>query len=151
MNIKRITYGGLAAALVMTVGEIGIEPLMGSTVDRFFARLGLPMPGESATIILVLSLIVLGWISVCMYAEFAIRSGSGAKTAAQTGVLVWTLSCLLPNVVMFAYGVVDAGFFWFASVWPLVETVVATVVGAAVHDAGTVRRASRAQTETGGH
>jgi hypothetical protein len=145
MNIKRITYGGLAAALVMTVGELAIEPIMGSTIERFFTRLGLPMPGETASVILVLTLVALGWISVCLYAEFAIRSGSGAKTAAQTGALVWTLSCFLPNIVMYAYGIFDAGFFWFASAWPLVETVVATVIGAAVHDAGTIRRSSRVQ------
>src|SRR5215207_2145800 len=57
MNIKRITYGGLAAALVMIVGELAVEPLLGSTTERFFTRLGLPMPGETAMLALVLTLI----------------------------------------------------------------------------------------------
>jgi hypothetical protein len=144
MQVKRIVYGGLAAALVMIVGDIAIEPLMGTMTERFLSRLGLPVPGESAMIALVGSLIALGLISVCMYAEFSIRSGSGAKTAAQTGALVWVLSCLLPNITLFTFGVVDAPFFWFASAWPLVETTVATVVGAAVHDMGRVRRAAPA-------
>jgi hypothetical protein len=144
MNIKRITYGGLAAALVMIVGELAVEPLLGQTTERFFTRLGLAMPGETAMLALVLTLIVLGWITVCMYAEFAHRSGSGAKTAAQTGVLVWTLSCFLPNVTLYSFGVVDTQFFLFTSVWPLIEIVVAAIVGAAVHDAARVRQAARA-------
>jgi hypothetical protein len=44
---------------------------------------------------------------------------------------------------MYAYGIADAGFFWFASAWPLIETVVAVVIGAKVHDMGSVPRALR--------
>lgn len=46
---------------------------------------------------------------------------------------VWTLLCLLPNITLYAFGVFDTALFWFASAWPLVETVVATIAGAKVY------------------
>jgi hypothetical protein len=141
MDQKRIVTGGLAAGLVMMIGEFAVEPVFSSTQERFFSRLGLPLPGESAMIWLAVTLLVLGYVTVCMYAEFSIRSGPGFKTAAATGVLVWLLSCFLPNVTLYTFGVVDTQFFLLTSAWPLVETVVATVVGAAVHDRGRVGRA----------
>ncbi len=140
MDQKRIVLGGLGATLVMLVGEFGIEPLMSSTTQRFFTRLGLPMPGESAMIWLAVTLLVLGYVTVCMYAEFSIRSGAGIKTAAATGALVWLLSCFLPNITLYTFGVVDTQFFVFTSTWPLVEIVVATIVGAAIHDGRRVKR-----------
>ena len=136
MQLKRIIYGGLAASLVMVVGEFAIEPAMGSLTEHFFSRLGLPIPGESAMIGLVATILVVGFITVCLYAEFSVRSGAGVKTAAQTGALVWVLSCLLPNIVLLSYGVFDARFFLFATIWPLVQSVVATVIGAAVYERG---------------
>jgi hypothetical protein len=139
MDQKRIVLGGLGAALVMMVGEFAIEPAMSSTTQRFFSRLGLPVPGESAMVGLALTLLVLGYITVCLYAEFSIRSGAGVKTAALTGVLVWVLSCMLPNITLYTFGVVDTEFFLFASAWPLVETVAAAVAGAAIHDGRRVR------------
>ena len=142
MDQKRIVLGGLGAALVMMAGEFAIEPAMSSTTERFFSRLGLPMPGESAMIGLALTLLVIGYITVCLYAEFSIRSGAGVKTAAQTGVLVWVLSCLLPNITLYTFGVVDTEFFLFANAWPLVETVVAAVIGAAIYDGRRVQRAA---------
>jgi hypothetical protein len=144
MDQKRIISGGLAATVVMLFGEFAIEPVFSSTTQRFFARLGLPTPGESAMIGLVLTLLVLGYAVVCMYAEFSIRSGQGMKTAAQTGALAWLLSCMLPNITLYTFGVIDTGFLLFASAWPLVETVAAAMVGAAVHDRIRARRVAPA-------
>jgi hypothetical protein len=140
MDQKRIVTGGLAAAAVMVIGELAIEPVFSGTTQRFFDRLGLARPGEAAMIGLVITLLVLGYAVVCLYQEFSIRSGQGMKTAAQTGVLVWLLSCMLPNITLYTFGVADTEFFVFASVWPLVETVVAAMVGAAVHDRVRARR-----------
>ena len=142
MDQKRIVLGGLGAALVMMVGEFAVEPLFSSMQERFFSRLGLPLPGESAMIWLAVTLLVLGYVTVCMYAEFSFRSGAGFGIAAATGALVWLLSCFLPNVTLYTFGVVDRQFFLLTSAWPLVEIVVATVVGAAIHDRKRARRAA---------
>ena len=55
MNWKRIIGGGLLAGSIVNLGEFGIEPLMGSQMEAFFQRLGLPVPGESAMAALAVS------------------------------------------------------------------------------------------------
>jgi hypothetical protein len=133
MNWKRIIGGGLVAGLVMMVGEFGIEPLMGPYMENFFRRLGLAVPGESAMVTLAVLVVVTGIVSVWLYAAILPRYGAGIRTAVIAGTAVWGLSCLLPNIVMYAFGLYDTTLFWFASGWPLVETVVATIAGAKVY------------------
>jgi hypothetical protein len=52
---------------------------------------------------------------------------------------VWALSCLFPNIAMYAFGLFTAKLFWFSSLWPLVETVIATLAGALVYRENSVR------------
>ena len=131
MNWKRIILGGLVAGLVLNVGEFVIEPLMGRHMETFFSRLGLPVPGESAMIALAGGAFLIGIITVWLYAAIRPRYGAGAQTAICAGITVWLLSCLLPNVALYAFGVIgSASLFWLWSVWPLVESVVAALAGA---------------------
>ena len=92
MDQKRIVTGGLAAAVVMMIGEFAVEPVFSATQERFFSRLGLPLPGESAMIWLAVTLLVLGYVTVCMYAEFSIRAGAAgsAVVAAVAGQVAAT-------------------------------------------------------------
>jgi len=133
MNWKRIFGGGLVAGVVYMVGEFGIEPLMGPAMENFFHRLGLSVPGESAMVALAVMMPVLGIISIWMYAAILPRYGTGARTATSVGVVVWALSCLMPNVVMYVFGLYEAKLFWFSIVWPLIESVAATIAGAKVY------------------
>jgi len=137
MNWKRIIGGGLLAGLVINVGEFGIEPLMGSQMETFFQRLGLPVPGESVMGALAVSAFFLGVVSIWLYAAIRPRYGAGVRTAIVAGIAVWALSCLFPNVALFAFGLIgSARLFWLWTLWPLVETVLATVAGAWVYREG---------------
>ena len=135
MRWKRIFGGGLLAGLVINLGEFAIEePLMGSQMQGFFQRLGLPVPGESAMGAIAVSALVIGIISVWLYAAIRPRYGAGARTAVIAGVAVWALSCLLPNVALVAFGLIgSARLFWLWTLWPLVETSLATVAGAWIY------------------
>ena len=134
MNWKRVVTGGLLAGLVINLGEFGIEPMMGTQLETFFQRLGLPAPGESVMAALALSAFALGVVAIWLYAAIRPRYGAGVRTAIVAGVAVWALSCLLPNVAMFAFGLIGtARLFWLWTTWPLVETVLATVAGAWVY------------------
>jgi len=134
MNWKRIVTGGLLAGLVINLGEFGIEPLMGTQTEAFFQRLGLPTPGESVMGALAASAFVLGVVSIWLYAAIRPRYGAGVRTAIVAGVAVWALSCLLPNVALFAFGLIGSvRLFWLWTLWPLVETVLATLAGAWVY------------------
>jgi hypothetical protein len=140
MNGMRIIGAGLVAGLVMNIGEFAIEPLMGPQMEKFFGRLGLPVPGEPAMLGLAVMVLALGITTVWLYAAVTPRFGAGIATAVIAGAVVWLLSCLLPNVVLLVFGVFDAKLFWFASLWPFVETIAAAIVGAKVYDG---RRAAR--------
>ena len=133
MNWKRIIAGGLVAGVVLNIGEFAIEPLMGSAMEDFFKRLGLPVPGESAMAAFAMTAFVLGIVSVWLYAAIRPRYGAGARTAVTAGTAVWALSCLIPNIGLYAFGLFGTRLFWLSTLWPLVETVVATVTGAWVY------------------
>lgn len=133
MNWKRIVAGGLLAGLVLNVGEFVIEPLMGSQMENFFTRLGLPIPGESAMVVLGVAAFALGIVAVWLYAAIRPRYGAGPRTAVVAGLAVWALSCLFPNLALYAFGLIGGGLFWIWTLWPLVASVAATLAGAWVY------------------
>ena len=133
MNWKRITTGGLLAGLVINVLEIALEPLMGSQMEEFFTRLRLPNPGESVMIAFALTSLVLGILTVWLYAAIEPRYGPSKGTAVRAGTVVWALSCLLPNIVLYAMGVLVGPLFWLATICPLVESILASLAGAWVY------------------
>jgi hypothetical protein len=142
MNWKRVVAGGLVAGIVLNVGEFVVEPLMGPQMENFFRRLSLPMPGEASMIALAAAAMALGVVAVWLYAALKPALGAGMRTAATAGVVVWLLSCLFPNIIMLAFGLFAAKLFWFATVWPLIETVVATMAGAKLYRDDTVPAAA---------
>ena len=134
MNWKRIVTGGLLAGVVLNVGEFAIEPLLGQHMETFFKRLGLAVPGEATMAALAGGAFVIGIVTVWFYAAIRPRYGAGPRTAIVAGIAVWLLSCLLPNLSLYAFGIIgDASLFWLWSLWPLVETVLASLAGAWVY------------------
>ena len=120
---------------------------MGAKIEEFFRRLGLPTPPESVMALLAIGAFVLGIIAVWLYAAIRPRYGSGASTAAIAGIAVWALSCLLPNATMYAFGLIgSASLFWLWTLWPLLESVVSTIVGAWIYrEADEHRSGSRSE------
>ena len=139
INWRRVVASGLATGLVVNIGELVVEPLMGHQMEDFLTRLRLPVPGESAMLAIAATAFVLGVVSMWLYAAIRPLYGHGVRTAAVAGVVVWALSCLFPNIAMLGFGLYTVRLFWFASLWPLVETVIATVVGARIYDGRTAR------------
>jgi hypothetical protein len=133
LNWKRIIAGGLLNGLLLNVGEFAVEPLMGPYMQDFFNRLGLPVPGESAMLALAATAFLVGILTIWLYAAIRPLYGPGARTAVIAGVVSWAFSCALPNVAMYAFGLYGAELFWFATLFPLVETVLATLAGAWVY------------------
>jgi hypothetical protein len=146
INWKRVIAGGLLAGLVMNIGEFAVEPLMGQQMEEFFKRLGLPVPAESTMAVLAVGAFLVGIVTVWLYAAIRPRYGAGVRTAAIAGVAVWALSCLFPNIFLYAFGLYTSRLFWFSTIWPLVETVIAAIAGAWAYREGpaTVHAAARA-------
>jgi hypothetical protein len=68
-----------------------------------------------------------------LYAAIRLRYGEGARTAMIAGTTVWALSCLLPNIALYAFGLLTPAFFWLATICPLISSLLATLAGARVY------------------
>lgn len=134
LNGKRIAASGLLAGLVMILGEVAGEPLMGAQTEALFGRLGLAVPGEAAMLAVVVSSIVLGIVVVWLYAVLKDPNRPGRRHALVAAVVVWLLSCLLPSTTLYAYGIITGEFFAFAVTWPLLTTAVAALAGAWMYE-----------------
>lgn len=134
LNGKRIAASGLLAGLVMILGEVAGEPLMGAQTEALFGRLGLAVPGEAAMLAVVASSIVLGIVVVWLYAVLKDPNRPGRRHALVAAVVVWLLSCLLPSTTLYAYGIITGEFFAFAVTWPLLTTAVAALAGAWMYE-----------------
>lgn len=133
LNTRRIVAGGFLAGLVMVVLHGLAEVFMKAETERLFARLSLAQPGESVMLVVVALAIIVGIIGVCLYAALLPRFGTGLGTALRAGVTVWGLNCLLPNLALLAYGVLDVRFFFLATLVDLLIVPLAIVAGAAVY------------------
>lgn len=133
INWKRVIAGGLVAGLVINIGEFAVEPLMGQQMEDFFKRLELLPPGEGAMMALAGAAFLLGIITVWLYAAIRPRYGPGARTAVIAGIAVWALSCLFPNIAMYVFGLFTTELFWFSTIGPLVEAVLASLAGAWIY------------------
>jgi hypothetical protein len=136
MSAKRLVAAGIAAGLIINVGEFVVEPLMGPQMESFLRRLNLSKPGEGTMLVLAGFALLLGVITVWLYSVMTERYGRGAGTVLRTATAVWALSCALPNVTMLLFGLYDTRLFWFATIWPFVETFAATLGGAKILDRG---------------
>jgi hypothetical protein len=134
LNWKRIVGGGLVAGLVLILGEVAAEPLMGPRMEALFTRLGLVMPGESAMLAVVVSSIGLGITLVWLYAALGGVYRTTSRRVVTTAIAVWLLSCLLPSLTLYAYGIMTGEYFAFAATWPLVPTLIAALAGGRIYD-----------------
>ena len=134
LNWKRIVRGGLLAGVVILLGEVAAEPLMGPRMEALFARLGLTPPGESAMLAVVVSSIVLGLTTVWLYAALGDAYRTTGRRVVTAAVVVWLLSCVLPSTTLYAYGIMTGEYFAFAATWPLVPTLIAALAGGRVYE-----------------
>lgn len=130
LNWKRIVGSGLLAGLVIVAGEIGAEPVAAGEMETLFARLGLAHPGEEAMMVTAVMGLLLGVITVWLYAVLRPWYRSERQAALGAGVAAWLLSCTLPMTSLLAFGIITASFFGIALVKSLVTGVLAAFVGA---------------------
>jgi hypothetical protein len=131
MNWSRIILGGLAAGVVINVSEAALHE--GVLKDTWSAALqALGKPGEFAGGQIVL-FNVMGFLTgialVWLYAAIRPRYGAGPKTAMCAGTAVWFLAYVLPTIGQAAMDLWPLGALIGASVWGLVEMILAGLVG----------------------
>ena len=134
MNGKRIVLGGLLAGLIINIGETILNiPVLGAQMEEAMRRLNLAPVGGGAISIFVVGAFVLGVLLVWLYAAIRPRFGPGARTAMLAGLIFWILAYVWPAVGNGAMGIVPVKLLTVASLWGLVEVMIAALAGAAVY------------------
>ena len=134
INWGRVLLGGLAAGLVMNVGEGALHGgILGADAAQQLKAFGLAetmQPWQLPALVAVT--FVLGIASVWLYAAIRPRYGAGPKTAVCAGLAVWVLSHVWSGVYL------GAGYASFVTprlallpvAWGLIEAPLGTLVGA---------------------
>ena len=131
INFGRVLLGGLAAGIVMTIGEYLLnEKVLGNQMKDYFAAHKFPTPGSSFMVIAITATVVLGIAIVFLYAMIRPRFGPGPQAAIIAALTAWFLVWLYNNLIGAALGFVPVNMLAIAFGWELVEYLVAGLVGA---------------------
>jgi len=131
INLGRVVIGGLLAGLIINVGEFILNGvLLEAKMNAALAALNKPPISPNMIVWFVLFGFGLGCMLVWAYAAIRPRFGAGVKTAVCASTLVWGLSYLYPNLFMVIIGLFPTDIMVMATVWGLVESIVAGVAGA---------------------
>jgi hypothetical protein len=131
INVGRVLLGGLAAGLVMNVGEYLLnDKVLGSQMKTYFSQHKFPVPGGHAIGIAVVMVFVLGIVMVLGYAAIRPRFGAGPKTAIIAGVFAWFGVYLFNNILGAAFGFVPTNILAILLAWGFVEYLLGALVGA---------------------
>jgi hypothetical protein len=134
INAGRVVLGGLAAGLVMNVGEGALHGgILGADAAELFKRLGLSETAQGWQMALLVGVtFVLGLAAVWLYAAIRPRFGPGPATALRAGLVIWVVAHLWSGVYLGAgfAGLVTPRLAWIPVVWGLFEAPIGTLVGA---------------------
>lgn len=148
--MKRVVLGGLAAAVVVNVLEGLFAILMKTEWEAAIRNLGLRLKaGPAAYVPLVWSLVV-GVLSVWLYAAIRPRYGPGPKTAIRAALAVWSFTTATFSITMACLGLFPARLMASSAAWSLGETIVAMLVGARIYREGDLPAVSSPAGKRGG-
>ena len=144
MNAQRLFLSGLVAGVVLNIQEYLVNGIvLKDEWDAAMTTAGLEAYSTSGIIMLVLMTLVLGFISVWLYAAIRPRFGPGPRTAVYAALLVWLLVWVVPTVYNSLSPIFPTGLMMTATVFALFELPIATVAGAWLY------REEPAATDTG--
>lgn len=130
INYGGVLKGGIAAGVIMNISEFILNvPVAGAKMEAEMAALNLPPVGSGAIATFTAMTLVLGVLTVWLYAAMRPRLGPGPKTAICAGMLVWSLTYLYSSVSFGVLGINSVSLVVLVIVWTLVEMIVASAVG----------------------
>src|SRR5260370_20755948 len=107
INFGRVLLGGLAAGILMTIGEYLLnEMVLGSQMKDYFAMHKFPTPGSRFMVIAIAATVVLGIAIVLLYAMIRPRFGPSPNAAIIAALTAWLLVFLYNNVIGVSLGLV---------------------------------------------
>ena len=130
INYAGVLKGGVAAGVVMNISQIILNvPVAGAQMDKELAARNLPAVTESQGAVFVVMTLLLGIMTVWLYAAIRPRFGAGPGTAICAGLVVWSLSYLYSAITMGVLGINSMGIIVLVVVWSAIEMIVAAAVG----------------------
>ena len=134
INIGRVLLGGLAAGLVMNIGEYILnDKVLKSQMEDYFRLHNFPMPGGKAIGIAIVMTFVLGIVMILGYAAIRPRFGAGPKTAIIAGLFAWFGVYFYGNMLGAAFGFVPTSILPILLGWGFVEYLLGALAGAALY------------------
>jgi hypothetical protein len=134
INMGRVVVGGLVAGLLINVSEFVLNAVvLVNDMNAAMAALNRPPIDNSMIVWFVLLAFGIGIMAVWVYAAVRPRFGPGVRTAICASLVVWGLAYLYPNVSTMILGLFPARLMIIATVWGLVEVLVAGVAGAWIY------------------
>lgn len=131
INWGRVILGGLLAGVVVNVFEGVAARFLMEDYRAALAALGKTMEESAAMMAFFLLFgFVYGIFAVWLYAAIRPRYGPGPTTAAWAGFAVWFIGYLLPTLGYAAFDLFPARLLTIGVLVGLVETILATVLGA---------------------
>ena len=134
INMGRVVGGGLVAGLLINVSEFVLNAVvLADDMTAAMAALNRPPIDNGMIVWFVLLAFGIGIMTVWVYAAVRPRFGPGVWTAICASLVVWGLAYLYPNVSTIILGLFPTRLLIIATVWGLVEVLVAGVAGAWIY------------------
>ena len=133
INMKRVVLGGVVAAVVVNAAEGLFALLMKSEWEEAIRRLGLRLETGPAAYLPFAWSIVIGVLTIWLYAAIRPRYGPGVKTAVRAALAVWAFGSATFALAMGSLGLFPARLMTYVALWSLAEVTVAVMIGAALY------------------
>jgi len=132
INMGRVLLGGLLAGVLINISEFLLHTVvLRRDFEEAMRTLNRPVPMTGGhTLVWIIFGFVIGIVSVWLYAAIRPRYGPGAGTAARAGLAVWFIGSLLTAIADANLGLFPGNVLVVSTFWELVQSVVATILGA---------------------
>jgi hypothetical protein len=133
VNWGRVLLGGIVAGVVIGLVDYVVNTYFWAQQDdAFLKRLGIHLRPGAIPVFLLLDLL-LGIAAIWAYSVARPRYGAGPKTAVITGLGVWFIGSVLPDVARWANGILYTKMTCAEVGLDLVTIVVASLIGASLY------------------
>lgn len=135
INLGRVLLGGIVAGIVYDIlGYLVDGVLLAPKWSAGMTALGHADFSTNQIIGFNVLGLVFGIVLIWIYAAIRPRLGAGVKTAICTGIAVWIIAVLLPNLsFMWVSGLFSRRLTAMTTACALVEVVVGAIAGAALY------------------
>jgi hypothetical protein len=135
INLGRVILGGIVAGIAVDLLDYLVDGMMLAPMwNGQLATWGRPpFSGSQIAWYMIFGLII-GLVTIWIYAGIRPRFGPGVKTAIYTGIAVWIVSTLIPNfALMYVPRFFSGHLTAYTSLGGLFEIVIAAICGASVY------------------